>query len=94
MLHTKDMGKALAVMRENSWKYSTKYFRSLPYGASIYISKDNAMFINRKGGAAPDEETADYKSYSNHEKTSPPSYTPVKDTNVNISEIIEEDLTE
>ena len=94
MLHTEDMGKALAVMRKNSPKYSTEYFSSLPYGASIYISKDNEMFINKKGGAAPNEGANVHKRHSTHKKTSLPRYTPVKETSVNISKIKEEDLTE
>ena len=92
--HTKDMGKALAIMRENSWKYSTEYLRALPYGTSIYLSKDNEMFINKKGEAAPDKGTANYTRHNTHQKTSLPRYTPVEDISVIISEIKEEDLTE
>ena len=94
MLHTMDMGEALAIMKGNLRKYSTEYLRALPYGTSIYISKDNEMLINKKGGAAPNKGAANYKRPYPHKKTSLPSYTPVKDTSVNISEIKEEDLTE
>ncbi len=57
-LHTNDMAKALDIINKNSSKYSEKYFRSLDYGASVYISKDNELFINNKGGPAPEEVVA------------------------------------
>jgi hypothetical protein len=55
MFHINDMVKSLDIINENSIKYSEKYSRFLPYGASVYISKDNELFINKKGGPAPEE---------------------------------------
>jgi hypothetical protein len=49
------MVKSLDIINENSSKYSEKYFRVLPDGTSVYISKDNELFINKKGGPAPEE---------------------------------------
>ncbi len=47
-LHTNDMVKSLDIINKNSSKYSEKYLRSLPYSTSVYISKDNELFINKK----------------------------------------------
>jgi hypothetical protein len=54
MFHTNDMVKSLDIINENSSKYSEKYFRFLPYGTSVYISKENELFINKKGGLTAD----------------------------------------
>ena len=54
-LHINDMAKSLDIINKNSSKYSEQYSRSLDYGASVYISKDNKLFINKKGGPAPEE---------------------------------------
>ena len=93
MIRTKDMGEALHIMKENSEKYSTRYFRSLPSGTSIYISKNNELFINKDGSAAPDETVTTYTTIDNCEKKHL-RYVPPENRNINISEIKEEDLTE
>jgi general secretion pathway protein D len=76
MLHTKDTGKSYAIINKNSSKYSEKYFRFLPYGTSVYISKDNELFINKKGGSVPEEVAAVNKKQNNNTETSPPEYKP------------------
>jgi hypothetical protein len=55
MFHTNGMVKSLDIINKNSSKYSEKYFRFLPYGTSVYISKENELFINKKGGSTADE---------------------------------------
>ncbi len=93
MIRTKDMGEALHIMKENSEKYSTKYFRSLPAGTSIYISKNNELFINKDGSAAPDETVND-TTINNCKKEPRPGDKSSGNRNINLSEIKEEDLTE
>jgi hypothetical protein len=78
MLHTNDMVKSLAIINKNSSKYSEKYLRFLPYGTSVYISKDNELFINKKGGPAPEEVTTVNKKPDNNNETSPPEYKPAE----------------
>lgn len=74
MQHTKDMEEALAIIEKNSWKYSEEYFRFLPYGTSVYISKENELFINKEGGPAPDEKVAVSKAPDGLKETSRPVY--------------------
>ena len=52
--YTNDMAKSLDIINKNFSKYSEKYLQFLPYGTNIYISKDNELFINKKGGAESD----------------------------------------
>ncbi len=94
MIQTQNMGAALHIMKENSEKYSTTYFRSLALGTSIYISKNNELFINKEGGAAPDETVTTYTTIDNCKKKPRLRYVPPENRNINISEIKEEDLTE
>jgi len=77
-LHTSDMGKALTIIKKNSSKYSEKYSRSLDYGASVYISKDNELFINKKGGPAPEEVVTVNKKQDNNNETSRPESRPAE----------------
>ena len=77
-LHTNDMVKSLAIINKNSSKYSEKYLRFLPDGTSVYISKDNELFINKKGGPAPEEVATANKKPDNNNEISRPEYKPVE----------------
>ena len=70
MLHTNDMEEALVIIKNNSWKYSAEYLQLLPDGASIYISEGNELFINQKGGPAPDKKVAVCKIPDDPKETS------------------------
>ena len=76
MFHTNDMVKSLDIINENSSKYSEKYFRVLPDGTSVYISKDNELFINKKGGPAPEEIAIVNIQQDNKNEASRPEYKP------------------
>jgi hypothetical protein len=69
-LHTNSMEESLAIINKNSRKYSEKYFRFLPHGTSVYISKDNELFINKKGGPAPEEVATVNKKQNNNNEIS------------------------
>jgi len=77
-LHTNDMVKSLAIINKNSSKYSEKYLQFLPDGTSVYISKDNELFINKKGGPAPEEVATANKKPDNNNEISRPEYKPVE----------------
>ena len=77
-LHTNDMVKSLDIINKNSSKYSEKYLRFLPVGTSVYISKDNELSINKKGGPAPEEAETVNKKPDNKNETSPPDYKPAE----------------
>jgi hypothetical protein len=71
-LHTNDMVKSFTIINKNSSKYSEKYLQFLPDGTSVYISKDNELFINKKGGLAPQEVVTVNKKKVNNNETSRP----------------------
>ena len=71
-LHTNDMVKSFTIINKNSSKYSEKYLRFVPDGTSVYISKDNELFINKKGGPAPQEVVTVNKKKVNNNETSRP----------------------
>ena len=75
-LHTNDMVKSFTIINKNSSKYSEKYLRFLPDGTSVYISKDNELFINKKGGPAPPKVVTVNKNPDNDNETSLPKEKP------------------
>ena len=93
--YTGYIGAAITIIESNQWKYNEKFFKVLPFGASIYISEDGELFINPRGGKAPD--TIIIKRKLN------PEYSTIKNRssrkshmrdNARKGSIIEEDLTE
>ena len=52
--HTGNMCAALSIIQSNHYKYNKNFYKVLPLGASIYISEDAELYINPKGGKAPD----------------------------------------
>lgn len=93
MLHTSDMAEALQIMEDNAWQYSEKFYRSLPLGASLYLSPDNDLFINKNGGPAPEETVTIYRT-ENRCKNAPPPVAPETGNHITADDILEETLTE
>ena len=52
--YTGNMPSAINIIKSNHYKYNKHYYKTLPYGASIYISEDQELYINPDGGKAPD----------------------------------------
>ena len=52
--HTGNMSAATNIIQSNHYKYNKNFYKVLPFGASIYISEDAELYINPKGGKAPD----------------------------------------
>lgn len=93
MLRTGNMAEALQIMKSNGWKYSEKFYRSLPLKASIYLSAGNELLIRKDGGPAPAETVTIYESVNRCNKNPPPA--PSRpDSHIFDDHIVEETLTE
>jgi len=93
MRHTGDMAEALQIMKDNARQYSENFYRSLPLGASLYISPDNDLFINKNGGPAPEETVTIYRTVNRCENAPPPA-PPETGSRIMADDIVEETLTE
>ena len=80
------MGAAITIIKSNHYKYDENFYKTLPFGTSIYISEDGELLIIPKGGKAPDEVIIKRKPN--------PEYYATKEKSSKTSSITEEDLTE
>jgi hypothetical protein len=89
------MSAAVSIIKSNYYKYDEIFYKALPFGASIYISENGELLINKDGGNAPEtliiKRKPNPKYYAIKKKSSIISHA---EDDASISSIIEEDLKE
>ena len=90
-----NMSAAVSIIKSNYYKYDEIFYKSLPFGASIYISENGELLINKDGGNAPEtfiiKRKPNPRYYAIKKKSSIITHT---EDDTSISSIIEEDLKE
>ena len=90
-----NMSAAVSIIKSNYYKYDEIFYKALPFGASIYISENGELLINKDGGNAPEtliiKRKPNPKYYAIKKKSSIISHA---EDDASISSIIEEDLKE
>jgi hypothetical protein len=90
-----NMSAAVSIIKSNYYKYDEIFYKALPFGASMYISENGELLINKDGGNAPEtliiKRKPNPKYYAIKKKSSIITRT---EDDASISSIIEEDLKE
>lgn len=94
--YTGRMGSAMGIVQENYYKYSKAFHKTLSYGTTVYISRDEELYIDPAGGPAPDEYIIEHEPNPAYFATQGQDKggSAEKPKPLGYGEIVEEDLSE